>query len=317
MTLTSPATAGTSSGRLMDELANKQVVLGTVSRGKHRMNHKLLVINCDDVGMAHSIDRAAFHALENRAISSASVMVPCPWFMEVASYLRGRRDLDIGIHLTLTSQSKVYKWGPITAKERVPSLLDPNGFFWPEASLVIRHVDAEQVRLEIRQQIELAMRVGIEPTHVDSHMWTLLRSPALVDVYLSVAEEYHLPPRVLPNQHSSLLKNGIRLDMLPFVRNIGIQQDVQPARWADFYQQVIDRLEPGITELIVHLGFDDAELRALTVGRPGWDAPWRQRDFDVITSPEFNELLQRNNVTRIGWREVREHCSAMTSTIAS
>lgn len=269
------------------------------------MEQKLLVINCDDLGMAHSINGAAFRAFENCAITSASVMVPCPWFMEVVGYLQGRRHLDVGIHLTLTSQSEAFKWGPVAPRDRVPSLLDPNGFFWPEADLVIGHADAEEVEREIREQIELAMRVGIEPTHIDSHMWTLLRAPALFDIYVNVAEEYHLPPRILSPQHSSPLRGCVGFDRLPVVRNVGIQPNVPHARWPDFYRQVIERLEPGITEMIVHLGFNDAELRALTVGRPGWDAPWRQRDFDVITSPEFNEFLGRHNVRRIGWRKVR------------
>lgn len=266
---------------------------------------KLLIIHGDDVGVAHSVDRATFAALDRGAISSASVMVPCPWLTEVAAYAKEHPDADLGIHLTLTSEWKTYRWGPVASPDQVPSLLDPQGYLWADAGLVGSHAKPEEAEREIRAQVERALKAGIKPTHLDNHMGSLFQTPALLAVYLKVAREYHLPflavrlPNAPPQMLALLTDQDIVLDGL-----ISAHEGIRPEEWRDYYAGILRMVKPGLTQLIVHLGFADAELNAVTEGHAGWEAAWRQRDFDVVTSLEFKTLLEENQIRLVTWREL-------------
>ncbi len=154
---------------------------------------KLLIIHADDLAVAHSEDAASFDALDKHAVTSASIMVPCPWLTEVAAYAKDHPDADLGLHLTLTSEWKTYRWGPVESKDKVPSLLDPSGYLWPETDQAARNLKPEEVEREVRAQIEHAIAVGIHPTHLDSHMGVLFSRPELFAIYVKVAHEYKLP----------------------------------------------------------------------------------------------------------------------------
>src|SRR6266850_5166479 len=154
---------------------------------------KLLIVNADDLGMAHSIDSASTQAIETGAIRSASIMVPCPWFPSIAAYARSHPQADLGLHLTLTSEWKTYRWGPVLSKTQVPSLLAPDGYFYQTEAAAVAHIDPREAEAEIRAQIERAQAAGIHPTHLDSHMGVLYRTRPLLEVLLRVAREYRLP----------------------------------------------------------------------------------------------------------------------------
>jgi predicted glycoside hydrolase/deacetylase ChbG (UPF0249 family) len=141
---------------------------------------KLLILHADDLAVAHSVDAASFDALNKNAVSSASIMVPCAWFTEVASYAKEHPDADLGLHLTLTSEWKVDRWGPMESKDKVMSLLDPNGYLWPETPKAVQNEKPEEVEREIRAQVEHAIAMGIRPTHLDSHMAVLFSKPGAV-----------------------------------------------------------------------------------------------------------------------------------------
>lgn len=154
---------------------------------------KLLIIHADDLGVAHSENLATFEALNRGAVSSASIMVPCPWLTEAADYARAHPDADLGVHLTLTSEWKTYRWGPVSPRDQVPSLLDPDGYFYRTAADVARHARVADVERELRAQVETALKMGIHPTHLDSHMGALFTTPALIAALVKVARAYHLP----------------------------------------------------------------------------------------------------------------------------
>src|SRR5437588_11019267 len=159
----------------------------------HPADSRLLIIHADDLAVAHSEDAASFDALDKHAATSASIMVPCPWLTEVADYAKSHPDADLGLHLTLTSEWNTDRWGPIASKDKVPSLLDPSGYLWPETDPAKQHIRVEDAEREIRAQIEYAISMGIHPTHVDSHMGVLFDRPDLFAVYVKVAREYKLP----------------------------------------------------------------------------------------------------------------------------
>ena len=270
---------------------------------------KLLIIHADDLAVSHSQDRASFAALDRGEASAASIMVPCPWLTEVAAYAQAHPDADLGLHLTLTSEWRSYRWGPLASRNEVPGLLGPDGNLWPDVPFVTKHATAAEIEKEIRAQIEQAMKVGIRPTHLDSHMGTLFAA-AYFPVYVKVAREYGLPFLALrtPGAAASMLALLKDSDILPDA--IEMATNVKPENWASYYLGLITSLKPGLTELIVHLAYDDAEMQAITEGHPAYGSAWRQRDFDVITSPEFQQALKNNRVTLIGWKQIKGRAQA-------
>ena len=260
-------------------------------------NAKLLIIHADDLGAAHSVNVASFEALDKGAISSASFMIPTPWISEVAAYARAHPDADLGIHLTITSEWDTYRWGPIL-REKVPSLIDSSGALAAEGETVEKKGKLPEIEMELRAQIDRARTLGIHTTHADSHMAVLFMNNDLFGIYARVARDNKIPfmtqtsdPRLHPGEAS--------IDTL-----IQAFPGITPDKWKQFYLDAIKNLKPGVSELIVHLGHDDAELKAVMVNHDPWGAAWRQRDYDVVFSPEFKKALKDNKIILIGWKDL-------------
>jgi predicted glycoside hydrolase/deacetylase ChbG (UPF0249 family) len=268
---------------------------------------KLLIIHADDLAVAHSEDSASFDALDKHAITSASIMIPCPWLNEVADYAKAHPEADLGLHLTLTSEWKTYRWGPVASKDQVPSLLDPSGYLWADTPLAVAALKVDEAEREIRAQIERAIAMGIHPTHLDSHMGALFSRPDLFAIYVKVAHEYKLPflafiaPDTPKDLSSVLSSSDILLNSVVIA-----DPSVGAGNWRTFYSNAIKNLKPGVTEIIVHLGHDDAELQAVMVDHSDYGAAWRQRDYDVVTSPEFKKSLEENHVILIHWKDLKK-----------
>lgn len=267
---------------------------------------KLLIVHADDLGMAHSVNAATIKGFESGLVNSGSIMVPCPWFSEIAVYARANPQADLGLHLTLTSEWTSFRWGPVTSKDRVSSLLDKNGYFHLTESEAASRADPKEVEIEIRAQIERARAFGIQPTHLDSHMGTLYQNKALFEVFLRVAREYKLPVRVAKTwfARADFLPSTLNPDDVFIDRVLDINPTVAPKDWALFYSDAIRKLEPGVTEIVIHLAYDDGEMRGATVDHPDWGAAWRQRDLDYFTSEAFRQLLQEQKIKLITWREL-------------
>jgi predicted glycoside hydrolase/deacetylase ChbG (UPF0249 family) len=233
-------------------------------------------------------------------------MVPCPWLSEIAAYARANPQADLGLHLTLTSEWTRLRWGPVTPNDRVSSLLDKDGYFRLTESEAAQKANPKEVELEIRAQIERAKALGIVPTHLDSHMGTLYQNKELFDVFLRVAREYKLPVRVAKEwgPRIEVLQAAITPNDVFIDRVLDINPQVAPLDWAKFYSDEIRKLQPGVTEVVIHLAYDDGEMRGATFDHPDWGAAWRQRDFDFFTSDAFRKLLQENQIKLITWREV-------------
>jgi chitin disaccharide deacetylase len=268
---------------------------------------KLLIVHADDLAVAHSVDTASFDALNKNAVTSASIMVPCAWLTEVAAYAKEHPDADLGLHLTLTSEWKVDRWGPVELRDKVTSLIDPSGYLWAETVLAARNLKPEEAGREIRAQIERAISLGIHPTHLDSHMGVLFATPELFGVFVNVAHYYKLPFLAIKvsDERSKLLtllsEKDIVLDSL-----VMASPAVRPEGWKEFYTTAIKSLKPGITEMIVHLGHDDAELQAVTLDHPDFGSAWRQRDYDFVTSSEFKKALEENHVILVKWKDLKK-----------
>jgi chitin disaccharide deacetylase len=267
---------------------------------------KLLIVHADDVGMTHAVNAATIKALESGGVNSASIMVPCPWFPEIAEYAKTHPAADFGLHLTLTSERVYYRWGPVAPRDKVASLVDENGYFWHDWTPKTR-IDPKEVELELRAQIERAYAMGIRPTHLDSHQYRLYdNGKELFEVLLRIAHEKKLPFFVVrdwfaehPYLESSLSPANIVID-----HTVTIDPSVRPEKWADFYRAAIKNLQPGVTEFVIHVAFADEEMTAATRERDTWGAAWRQRDFDFFTSAEFRQLLTQEKIQLVNWREL-------------
>jgi len=266
---------------------------------------KLLILHADDLGVAHSVNAASFDALDKGAVSSASIMMPTPWVTEVATYAKQHPNADLGLHLTLTSEWLTYRWGSVESKDKVPSLLDSTGTFPSEVAPVVARAKPAEVERELRAQVERAMALGIRPTHLDSHMGTLFTTPELIATYVKVAHDYRLPFLAMKTTPAgtpmAVSPKDVMIDAVVIAG-----PDVPRDQWKAFYLNAITNLKPGLTEMIVHLGHDDAELQAVTVDHEPYGSAWRQRDYDVVTSAEFKKALQDHNVRLVTYRELQK-----------
>jgi len=271
----------------------------------HPRDAKLLILHADDLGVAHSENAASFDALDKGMINSGSVMMPTPWVTEVAQYTKAHPNADIGLHLTLNSEWKTYRWGGVAPHDQTPSLHDPDGTFPSEVPTMTTRAKVDEVERELRAQIDRAYAIGIKPTHVDSHMGALYETPELFRTYAKVARSYKLPFLHFIGQPSAA--NVAALAPSDVVADAVIMRLQKGSReeWRRYYLDAIRGMKPGLTVILVHLGYDDAELRAVTVGWDEWGADWRQRDYDVLTSAEFQQALKDNHVVLVTWREIQ------------
>lgn len=270
---------------------------------------KLLIIHGDDMGLAHSVNTAYIKAFDNQGITSGSIMMPCPWALEILTWVKDHPGIDVGIHLTMTAEWDLYKWGGVAPSDQIPSLLDKNGYFYPSVEALGKAASAADAEKELRAQIDKAIAMGIEPTHIDTHMGSVLASPELIKVYLSLSDAYHLPilfPRAYtswfpPEVAKSLNSKIYLLDNL-FMLDPGMIS----GNWIDPYKKAIAELKPGLNQIIVHLAIDNDEMEAVSKGHEDYGAGWRQKDLDLVLSKEFKDLLKANNVILTGWKQIRD-----------
>lgn len=287
--------------------ANEQASKKTLAeRLGYAKDAKLLIIHADDLGMAHSINAATMKAFDTGLVNSGSIMIPCPWLGEIAAYARSHNQADLGLHLTLTSEWKLYRWGPVLSKDRASTLLDKDGYLHPTAAEAVGRIDLREVESEIRAQIDRAKSFGIEPTHLDSHMGTLYQSKALFETLLKVARDYKLPVMISKEWFAwaPYLPSLVGPDDAVIDSIVTIQPNIKPENWAEFYENAIKNIQPGVTEIIIHLAYDDEEMKSVATDHPDWGAGWRQRDFDFFTSEKLRQLLKDNNIKLITWREI-------------
>jgi len=269
---------------------------------------RLLIIHADDLGMSHSVNRATFEALEKGWITSASILVPCPWFPEVVNWARGHSQADLGIHLALNSEWTSYRWAPLSPRDRVPSLLDQQGYMPLEETTVAQRAKAPEVAMELQAQIERAIDSGIRPSHLDTHMTALVGSSGLFHIYQTAGQRYRLP--ILVGDYKVPPGETLGTSESLVQRVIGIEPGVPVAQWGDWYKKTLAALSPGVYELIVHLGYDDDEMRAATSDHPDWGSAWRQQDFDLVRSSDFQKFLRDQHFVLITWKQLSQAIGA-------
>jgi len=264
---------------------------------------KLLIIHADDLGVSHSENIASFEAIENGSVNSASVMMPTPWVLEVINYARANPTThDFGLHLVLSSEWKYYKWGPVSPKDKVPSLVDEHGYFHEACRT---DLDLNEVETELKAQVDRAYTMGLKPTHLDMHMGCLAQTEELTEVYLKIGQLYNLPVFALDQFVSKELRD--KYDVRIIVDDMFILEpnDYKTGPEA-YYTNVIKNLKPGLFLLLVHTAYDNEEMKGMNVDCPNWGNEWRQKDFDFFTSDVCKELLKKENIKLVTWRQLKD-----------
>jgi chitin disaccharide deacetylase len=270
----------------------------------HPASARLLVIHADDLGMNHSVNRATFEALEKGWITSASILVPCPWFPEVAKWAKEHPNADVGIHQALNSEWTDFRWGPVSPRDKVPSLLDADGYLPLETSAVTQNAKLSEVETEVRAQIDRAKSAGIHPTHLDTHMAALFGSTDLYKLYQKMGYSYGLP--ILEEWEGTHGPMSVKppADEVLIQKVVSIEPGIEAKDWTNWYEKQLAALGPGVYQVIVHLAYDDEEMRGATYDHPDWGAAWRQYDLDMVKSPEFRQFLKEQGFVLVGWKEL-------------
>ncbi|MBN2812566.1 MAG: polysaccharide deacetylase family protein [Bacteroidales bacterium] len=270
---------------------------------------KLLIIHADDMGMSHSTNAAVIHAFETGSITSGSIMVPCPWFAEMAAWIKDNPLADVGIHSTLTAEWKYYRFTGVLPVTEIPSLIDKDGYFYPTLQQVAIRANPTEVEKELRAQINKAIAYGIKPTHLDNHMGSIYVTPEIFRAALRVARDYKLPlslPMNLLEPVAPFLKNEIPPDMIAVDNFMMLGSADVGSDWYSMYATMISNLVPGLNEIVVHLSYHNDEMKAIAIDHEDFGSEWRQKDLDLVTSERFKKLLRDNNVKLITWRDIQQ-----------
>jgi len=261
-------------------------------------NARLLVIHADDFGMAHSVNRAIEEALEKKWVTSASILVPCPWFPEAARWAKAHPDADLGIHLALTSEWTTLRWGPVSPQPKGSSLLDADGYLPLTSEYVAGHARISDVETETHAQVDKAKAAGVTLTHLDTHMGAIVTTPDLLKAYLALGQAYNLP-LLLDSRADAIAPGSVLLNQL-----LQMNPGTPKSGWLDAYKEMLAPLPPGSYQLIVHLAYNDDEMQGATFDHPDWGAEWRQNDFDLVRSAEFQKFLKDQGFVLVTWKDL-------------
>lgn len=267
----------------------------------------LLILHADDLGVANSVNAASVAALEDGTINSASIMVPCPWFPQIAEYARTHPEKDLGLHLTFTAEWAQYKWDGVSSSSEISTLLNDEDHFPPSVAEVVKQATVEELEKELVAQVERALAFGIKPTHLDSHMGTLFQTPAFFEAYQRVGKRFKIPVFIPYGSLSGApqLVEAIMDDQILVDRLFMINPAIKDYNWNEYYLDILRNMRPGLNEIIVHLAFDNAEMQAVTVDHPDFGSAWRQRDLEALQSEAFKDLIKERNIKLVTWKQIQ------------
>ena len=268
---------------------------------------KILIVNCDDVGNSHAANTAVIDGMENGLITSATIMVPCPWVPEIFAYAKAHAEKDFGLHLTHTAEWKGYKWGPVASKSEVRGLVDAQGYLYPDILSVYKNATPEQAYIEAKAQIQKALDAGVDVTHLDSHMGALQFSEPFFQIYRRLANEFNLPIR-MGSQETLAAAGGahqrgqLDADGVVYTDYLIHGERQKGEEITAYWKRMLSNLKTGVTELYIHAAAEGEEIKHITNS-------WRDRaeEYRLFTrDPEIKKMLEAQGVKLIGWRPLRE-----------
>jgi chitin disaccharide deacetylase len=281
----------------------RELLVGSLQkRLGYPANTKLLIIHADDLGLTVTQNQASIEAIEKGVVNSGSIMVPCRGYSEIIKYASVNRGKDFGVHLTLTSEWESYKWGPVLTQQEVKSLTGADGFFLPDKRGMIQKSSTEDIEKELSAQINQLLDDGVDITHLDSHMFVAL-APKVLKIYTRLGKEYKIPVLLtndIPVKYL-LAPSIIAVDKLLYARNSDFKNG-----FTDLYSNMLKSLTPGLNCILVHVAYDNKEMKEMTGNNLSFGSAWRQADFDFFTGAEARRLLKENNIKLITWSEIHD-----------
>lgn len=275
---------------------------------------KVIILHADDAGMCAEANMAIQSMLEKNEIQSTAVMAPCKYADEMLEWAREHPEFDVGLHLTLTSEWKTWRWGPVTNPDSVPGLIDPEGKLWHEVPDVVTHATADEVEKEIRAQIDKAIALGHRPNHIDTHMGTLYASAAYAERFFKVAQEYGIPANAI-DLSDTVVANHFRQAGYPIDKNMIALLDQYNLPKLDFFssapkastyeekikkfKQLIRSLKPGLTEIIFHPSIETDNLKSITNS-------WQQRVWEakMFSDTGLQSFFKSEGIIFTNWKEI-------------
>lgn len=271
----------------------------------YRPDQRLLLVNADDFGMCHAENVATIEGLLAGTYDSSTLMVPCPWFAEAVEMVKPHPHLDLGAHLTQTSEWSGYRWSPV-AGTPLASLTADDGCFPQTVEQVYRRADLREIEIETRAQVERALACGLDLTHLDSHMGTMQLRADYHALYVRIAADYRLPIRMAER---TWLANAGMQSVLDLIAELGVLTPdhfnyggpPDPNATAAYWTKLFHSLQPGVTEIYVHAARPDPELQAMS-------ERWQQRsaDHEFFSAASTRALFEQLDIIRIGYRRIRE-----------
>lgn len=265
---------------------------------------RTVILHADDVGMCHGANQAFLMLARAGAIDCGSVMVPCPWFPEIARAAAADPSLDLGVHLTLTSEWVGYRWRPLTGPGR--GLTDADGYFHRDVPSLRAALDVSACEAEMRAQIDTALAADIAVTHLDTHMGAGL-VPELLDITRALAREYAVP-LLLPRRidtYLSVLRLGA-VDAAAYANEGPIDAFAMtpghaPGAVEPTYRALLTGVGPGTTFVSLHLNLA-GDIEAITAHHPRQDPRWRIEEAALFASGLPALWLAEAGIARTGLR---------------
>jgi predicted glycoside hydrolase/deacetylase ChbG (UPF0249 family) len=262
---------------------------------------RLLIINADDFGMSHAGNAAIFQSIRDGIVRSTTLMVPCPWALHAMHWLRENPDVAFGVHLTLISDMPYHKWRPLTSKEKIPSLVTEDGYFYniERTTEFLAQAKLDEVEVEFRAQIDAVLEEGIKPTHLD---WHCLHNGGRADIFdlsCRLAKEYGLAMRAYDHPYMDQLQTqGLPADEYPLLDSYSLDIVDKSARYA----QMLRDLPVGLSEWAVHPALGDAELQAIEPN--SWRV--RQTDFEFVMSSQSQEIIRQEGIILLSYQPLQK-----------
>jgi len=275
---------------------------------------KVIMLHADDAGMCEEANIAVKDMLSSGVIQSTAAMAPCPQFEDMIAWAIDHPDIDVGLHLTLTSEWKTYRWPSVAPVAEVPGLIDSEGKLWRSVEEVVMHATPEEVAKEVRAQIEKSIALGFRPDHIDTHMGTLYGSPAFAKEYLKIAMEYGIPANAIEMSDSVVVAHfkaagyPITDEMIAYMGEYTLPKVdfFTSAPNAPTYEEkigafkeLIRALKPGLTEIIFHPSLESEQLKGIT-------GSWQQRVWEakMFSDPDLKQFFVDEGIIFTNWKEI-------------
>ena len=266
---------------------------------------KLLVIHADDLGLEESVNSTSFESLKKNTITSASVIMTTEKIDEVAHFSKMNPSLDFGVHLTVTSEWKTHKWGGVLQDNDITSMLNNNNHFYWNKRKFTKFSNLEEVRNELQAQIDLALSMGINVSHIDSHEGALFFDPDIFKMYLNLAKKNNLLAFIPIQASVHFDENFPKPDhAIIFDQFFMAEAGIKPDKMEKYYLDILDNLSPGLSQIIVHFGFHNDNMKDITQGKIDYGSLWREIDYNVINSEKFIKSIEENNIKLISYKDL-------------